>query len=124
MPRFTRVASYSTALLFTTAAIAGCSSGAKTPAGPATFHVPDGFVVQAASTTCLLHQTDAPTKEFMGGSSASLALQLPFMAYLTANGTKPFCDGKPATDIDKKWAELYVTLTGQADKVTGMTGGK
>ena len=124
MPRFTRVAGFSAASLLAAAAIAGCLSGTKTPAGPATFHVPDGFVVQAASQSCLLHQTDAPTKEFTGGTAATLALQLPFMAYLTANGTKAFCDGKPATDTDKKWAELYVTLTGNADKVTGITGTK
>ena len=121
MPRSTRIAGYGAALILASAALAGCSS-AKAPAGPATFHVQDGFVVQAASQTCLLHQTDAPTKEFMGGPSASPSLQLPFMAYLTANGTKAFCDGKPATDTDKKWAALYVTLTGQADKVKGITG--
>ena len=121
MPRSTRIAGYGAALLLATAFLSGCS-GAKSPAGPATFQVQPGFVVQAASQPCMLHQTDAPTKEFMGGPSASPAVQLPFMAYLTANGTKAFCDGKPATDTDKKWAELYVTLTGQADKVKGITG--
>jgi hypothetical protein len=45
----------------------------------------------------LLHQTDAPTTEFEGGPSATLKLQLPFMAYIKANGGEAFCDGRPAT---------------------------
>lgn len=100
--------------------LVGCSS-AKT-AAVAQFHTQDGFTVQSATEPCLLHQTDAPTKEFMGGPSASPALQLPFMAYLKANGNKAFCDGKPATDIDKKWAQEFVTQTGSADSVSFVTG--
>ena len=125
MPSSARVAGLGVALSIAAAALSGCSS--TTSAAPATgakFQLPPGFAVQAATQTCLLHQTDAPTKEFMGGPSASLALQLPFMAYLTANGTKAFCDGKPATDTDKKWADLYVTLTNQPAKVSGILGSK
>ena len=125
MPRSTRVAVSGVALAIAAAALSGCSS--STSAAPATgakFQLPPGFAIQAATQTCLLHQTDAPTKEFMGGPSASPTEQLSFMAYFTANGTKAFCDGKPATDTDKKWAELYVTLTSQPAKVSGILGSK
>jgi hypothetical protein len=122
MPHVTRVATCALALLVASGGLSGCSSSSKAPAGPATFVTQEGFSVQAATQPCLLHQADAPTREFMGGPSSSPAVQLPFMAYLTANGTKAFCDGKPATGTDKKWADLYVTLTNQPGKVTGITG--
>ena len=125
MPCSTRVAVCGVALTIAAAGLVGCSSATSAaPATGATFQLPPGFAVQAAAQTCLLHQTDPPTKEFMGGPSASPAVQLPFMAYLTANGTKAFCDGKPATDTDKKWAELYVKLTSQPALVSAILGAK
>jgi len=36
-------------------------------------------------------------------------------AYSTAAGKLPFCDGQPATDTDKTWAQLYVQLTGRSN---------
>jgi hypothetical protein len=50
-------------------------------------------------------------------------LELPFLAYFTANGNKPYCDGKPPTGTDKQWAELYVRLTGNRAAVTRILSG-
>ncbi|MDQ1727802.1 MAG: hypothetical protein QOK14_1847 [Frankiaceae bacterium] len=121
---FPAVAAAAVAAAAASLALAGCTSRAATTATPsavASFHVQEGFQPSSASQPCLLHQTDAPTNEFMGGPSASPGLQLPFMAYLRANGNKAFCDGTPPTDIDKKWAVLYVTLTDNAADVAAIT---
>jgi len=103
--------------------LAGCSAQVATPATPSTaagFHLPDDFQPNTAAQSCLLHQDADPTSAYLGGASASPALQLPFMAYLHANGNKAFCDGKAATAVDKKWAAAYVTLTGDAADVAAL----
>ncbi len=108
-----------------TAPVAGASATGSasmpgaTGAGP--FQLPPNFQPNSASQPCLLHQAAEPTSAYMGGASATPALQLPFMAYLRANGKKAFCDGKPATDVDKKWAAVYVTLTSNPADVAGIT---
>jgi hypothetical protein len=103
------------------AGLAACTSRSPAPAA-AVFRLPDGFQPNNAQASCLLHQTDAPSREYEGGTSATLKLQLPFMAYYTANGTKSFCDGKPATDLDRQWAAVYVRLTSSPADVTGAAG--
>jgi hypothetical protein len=106
------------------AAVAGlvaCSANSAAPT-TAAFHLPDAFQPDNAQVSCLLHQTDAPTTEYEGGPSATLKLQLPFMAYIKANGGEAFCDGRPATDIDRRWAALYVRLTNSPADVKGITG--
>ncbi|MCU1677592.1 MAG: hypothetical protein JWM93_2350 [Frankiales bacterium] len=104
--------------------LTGCTPAATTSASPsaaAAFHMQDGFQPGNATEPCLMHQTDAPTAAFQGGTPATLAVQLPFLAYFKANGNKAFCDAKPATDIDKKWAELYATLTKSPGDVAAIT---
>jgi hypothetical protein len=91
-------------------ALAGCSDGS--PAAQAVFHVQRGVQPNAAEQSCQLHQTDAPTAAYRGGKASDPDLELPFLAYFTANGNKPYCDGKPPTTTDKNWAQLYVQLTG------------
>jgi len=131
MPRLTL---WSGALAVAALSLAGCTSHGSTTSAPASasgaaasggaaaavFHLPENFQPNSAAASCLLHQDANPTTAYMGGESATPALQLPFMAYLRANGNKPFCDGKAATDIDKKWAALYVTLTTNAADVAGI----
>lgn len=100
--------------LLTACLLTGCSGG---PAAQAVFHVQRGVVPQAAEQSCQLHQTDAPTSGYRGGQASQPTLELPFLAYFTANGDKPYCDGKPPTATDKEWAKLYVQLTGNRVKV-------
>ncbi|WP_267886062.1 hypothetical protein [Kitasatospora azatica] len=42
------------------------------------------------------------------------------MRFYTANGTKAYCDGRPATATDQQWTQLYRTLGG--DPVHVRTG--
>jgi hypothetical protein len=95
--------------------LVGCS-GDK-PAPEAVFHVQKGVQPNAADQPCQLHQTDVPTRAFRGGPDGVTALELPFLASYTANGNKPYCDGKPPTGVDKDWARLYVKLTGNSTAV-------
>ena len=101
--------------------LVGCSS--DTPAPESVFHVQKGFRPNAADQPCQLHQTDVPTPAFRGGPQSKTALELPFLASYTANGNKPYCDGKPPTGVDKDWARLYVKLTGNATAVDQILSG-
>jgi hypothetical protein len=98
------------AVLVAGPALAACSGGE--PARQAVFHIQHGVQPDAAGQACQLHQTDPPTSAYRGGEASQPRLELPFLAYFTANGDKPYCDGKPSTDVDKQWAELYLQLTG------------
>lgn len=102
-------------------ALAGCSGGG--PAPQAVFHVQRGVQPNAAERACQLHQTDAPSSAYMGGQASEPTLELPFLAYFTANGDKPYCDGKPPTSTDKQWAQLYIRLTGNRAAVDRIMAG-
>jgi hypothetical protein len=102
-------------------ALAGCSGGG--PARQAVFRSQSGLNVDAAARSCQLHQTDAPTSAYRGGPKSDPALELPFLAYFTANGDKPYCDGKPPTATDRAWAHLYVQLTGNTGAVRRILSG-
>lgn len=88
---------------------------------PAGLVTPSGFQ-PGATADCLLHQTDEPDAAFAGGTSAEPRSQLRFLAYYTAAGKRPFCDGGPATETDRAWARLYVDLTGNPDNVAAVLG--
>jgi hypothetical protein len=104
------------------AGVAGCGSA---PADPATG--PPVLVTQpdfrpGGKASCLMHQTEQPNAAYQGGPDAQPTPQLTFLAYYTAAGRRPFCDGQPATATDKAWAEVYVRLTGNAANVSTVLG--
>jgi hypothetical protein len=101
--------------------LAACSG--DRPASQAVLHVQQGVRPNAADQPCQLHQTDTPTTAYRGGEASVPTLELPFLAYFTANGNKPYCDGKPPTGTDKQWAELYVRLTGNRAAVERILSG-
>ena len=69
-----------------------------------------------------MHQTEQPNTAYEGGPDAQPTPQLMFLAYYTAAGRKPFCDGQPATPTDTAWAQLYTRLTGNAANVSTVLG--
>lgn len=88
---------------------------------------PVAFVTQpdfqpGATPPCILHQTDSPNAPYQGGEHSQSRPQLTFLAYYTAVGRKPFCDGRGATGTDKVWAKLYVQLTSNPDNVSSILG--
>jgi hypothetical protein len=104
----------------TAAVLAGCGSAST----GATFKTQPGTQINAASQSCLVHQTAKPTKPYEGGTGGQTTDVLAFLAYYTANGDKKFCDGKAANAKDKAWAALYVSLdtSAAAKNVKGITG--
>ncbi|GAC1330012.1 MAG: hypothetical protein NVSMB13_17890 [Mycobacteriales bacterium] len=90
-------------------ALAGCQSSA--PAGPAFDDA------NAAPVTCMGHQRHAPTTDYTGGEKARTELVLRMLKYYSSNGTKGYCDHKPASATDKAWANLYVKLGAKPDAV-------
>lgn len=60
---------------------------------------------------CMEHQPAKPGAQYTGGEDATTALVLKMLRYYTANRTViGFCDGKPPTETDRAWAQLYVDL--------------
>ncbi len=56
----------------------------------------------------MVHQSRQPTPAYRAGNTAVSELELPMLAYYTANGDKPYCDQRPATATDRAWLTLYV----------------
>ncbi|MER8188542.1 hypothetical protein [Kitasatospora sp. NPDC094015] len=69
------------------------------------------------SPSCIQHQSQEPGARYTGGEKSDPRSVLEMMRFYTANGTKAFCDGKPPTDIDRRWTELYATLGGDPSHV-------
>lgn len=72
--------------------------------------------------TCLRHQPQPPGPRYTDESMRNTGETLSLLRYYTAHGRKPFCDNQTATDTDKKWAQLYVTLGADRNNVTALVG--
>lgn len=72
------------------------------------------FDTQSAtpSPRCLQHQTQSPGTKYTAGDASDPTSVLEMMRFLTANGTKAYCDGRPATKTDVQWVQLYQKLGG------------
>ncbi|GAA1226644.1 hypothetical protein GCM10009665_16480 [Kitasatospora nipponensis] len=72
------------------------------------------FDAQSAtpSPTCQQHQSRQPGTQYTGKEKSDPTSVLEMMRYYTANGIKPYCDGKPATATDQQWTQLYLALGG------------
>ncbi|WP_018655700.1 hypothetical protein [Actinomadura flavalba] len=66
--------------------------------------------------TCMEHQPHAPDPAATGGTARNLTV----LRYHTANGLRPYCDGGPPTRNDRAWADLHVTLGGDAASVAAI----
>lgn len=93
-------------------ALAGCSA-APDP-GPLFDHE------AGQPIECLAHQTGEPGARYTNRELRNTGEVFAMMRYYTAHGTKPFCDGAPATDADRAWAQTYLQLGGTTDKVTSV----
>ncbi|PYC76264.1 hypothetical protein C7C46_22560 [Streptomyces tateyamensis] len=71
------------------------------------------------SPTCLQHQQQAPGHRYTGGEESDPMSVLTMMRFYTANGTRAYCDGKPATATDRQWTQLYRTLGGDPTHLAG-----
>lgn len=101
--------------------IAGLDTSSDPADAPAVFVTQPGFQ-PGATPPCLMHQTAQPNSAYRGGPDSQALPQLTFLAYYTAAGKLPFCDAQPATDTDTTWAQIYVQLTNNPDKVVTILG--
>lgn len=96
------------------AVLAGCSS--EPDPGPV-------FDSEAgAAVTCLVHQSGEPGAAYTDRAQRDTGRVLAMMRYYTAYGALPFCDGAPAGDSDRAWAQAYLDLGGTAEKVPTVLG--
>ncbi len=95
------------AALLMTGGVASCSSSSsaspKAVAPVVTFDDQGG-----QAQRCMTHQNRQPTPAYRAGATAVSEVELPMLAYYTANGEKPYCDGRPPTATDRTWLMLYV----------------
>lgn len=82
--------------------LAGCG---PSPPGPGPVFDNEG----GTELTCMKHQPASPGIRYTDPALKKTGEIFSLLRYYTANGNKPYCDGKPATGIDKQWAQLYVT---------------
>lgn len=67
---------------------------------------------------CMVHQAEAPGARYTDPAMRNTGQILGLMRYYTANGSKPYCDGAPATENDRAWARTYVDLGGAPARLT------
>lgn len=104
-----RTAYWSITMAAATAAITigGCASGP----GKEAFRIADG--------SCQIHQSAMPSTAYTGGANGDTEAILAMMGSYTAHGTQPYCDGRPATAVDRAWSRLYARLGGFVENVAG-----
>ena len=114
------IARHAALVVLLAAAAVGCGSAPPDQrAAPAVLVTQPDFR-PGGDAPCLLHQAEQPNAAYQGGPDAQPTPQLTFLAYYTAAGRKPFCDGQPATATDKAWAQLYARLTGNPANVSAV----
>lgn len=79
-------------------AVSGCGASSTKPR----FNDQGG-----ATVPCMVHQKRPPDAAY-GGPNADPLLTFKMLHYYTANGRRPFCDGRPPTSVDRMWLHLYV----------------
>lgn len=62
------------------------------------------------TVACMAHQPLAPGSRYTDPPRRDTAQVLTVLHYYTVNGSKPYCDGRPSSAIDRRWAQLYVEL--------------
>ncbi|MGQ0632013.1 MAG: hypothetical protein ACT4P1_13325 [Sporichthyaceae bacterium] len=73
---------------------------------------------------CLEHQPETPGTAYTGGAEGgNTSAILAVLEYYTANkAVTAYCDGKPPTDKDRTWAQLYVDLGAERSNVAHLLG--
>ncbi len=82
--------------------LAGCG---QSPPDPGPVFDNEGGIERA----CMKHQPSSPGLRYTEPALRNTAEIFGLLRYYTLNGKKPYCDGNPATSIDKQWAEFYLT---------------
>lgn len=84
------------------AALAGC--GGSAPRSSATTFNDQ----HNQSVRCMVHQTQPPTAAYQDGHQENVEAVFQMLHYYTANGNKPYCDGRGPTATDRAWLRTYL----------------
>jgi hypothetical protein len=76
----------------------------------------------ARELTCMKHQQDPPGTRYTDTTQRRTDETLALLRYYTANGAKPYCDGKGPTETDQQWAGIYVHLGADRKHVAELLG--
>ncbi|HEY3259435.1 MAG TPA: hypothetical protein VGJ95_04085 [Pseudonocardiaceae bacterium] len=100
------------------ALVAGCS--ADPDPGP---RFDDGGASEGAGEiACMQHQAAPPGLRYTDPDRRRSREVLALLRYYTANGAKPYCDDQAATEVDRRWARLYVDLGADRTNVAAVLG--
>ncbi|MEU8133198.1 hypothetical protein [Streptodolium elevatio] len=103
------------------ALLTACSGGGGKKAAPA---AGDGAFAPAPGTAaCQEHQRNEPGVEYTSEEEGDTGKVFEMLRHYTANGLKPFCDGKAATDLDKRWADLFLGFGADPGLIAPELGG-
>ena len=92
------------AALLAIVVLSGC--GRPGPSDAARFNDQSG----SDAVACLVHQRHRPDPAYEGGPRANTLLVLSMLHYYVANGNKPYCDGRPPSEMDRAWLSDYLRL--------------
>ncbi|GCD92603.1 hypothetical protein [Embleya hyalina] len=81
------------------------------------------FSAAPATVTCQEHQRSRPGPDYTSQEDADTAKIMTVLEHYTANGRKPYCDGRAATAADLAWARLYVDMGADAAYLSPGLGG-
>lgn len=82
-----------------------CSAGAAVEDPGPLFDSEGGRTV-----ACMVHQPAPPGSRYTDPQHQDTAEVLTVLHYYTVNGSKTYCDQKPPSAVDRRWAQLYVDL--------------
>lgn len=94
--------------------VSACTATAPDP-GPR-------FDDEGIEVSCMKHQPRPPGTRYTDDEQRRTGETLALLRYYTANGAKPYCDGEGPTEVDRRWAELYVRLGADRDNVAALLG--
>ncbi len=78
------------------------------------------FVLPTATPVeCQQHQQEEPGAAYTGGEGGDTGKIFQLLKYWTAHGDKPYCDGEPATEVDRAWRARVERLQGRSPAPSG-----
>ncbi|MGB3439331.1 MAG: hypothetical protein WBA97_11325 [Actinophytocola sp.] len=74
----------------------------------------------ARELSCMRHQPQPPGTRYTDATIRRTGETFALLRYYTANGAKPYCDGKGPTAVDRQWADIYVRLGADRNNVAAL----
>lgn len=86
---------------------------------------PEGgaFAPAPGTATCQEHQTGEPGAAYMSEEEGDTGKVFEMLRHYTAHGLKPFCDGKAPSELDRKWAKLFLEFGADPGLLSTALGG-